>query len=183
MKPPGLAAIILSVDPGKATGWAITEVYDAAHIQAPTKDLITSPYFHKCYLRFVEYGTILTVEDASTQFNSIARSAQLLATTYDVPLKLITEKFVITKTAMQKNTTWSSEVTGIVRNAVMNVCPTATYDDTQKPTEMKNLVHKNKLLHELGLKRRGARMTTHESDALGHAILYAARLSKRITRL
>jgi hypothetical protein len=181
MKQPGLVAVIVTVDPGESTGYSVVEVYNAKHPQIPA-GTYGHAIFARCRVRPLAYGTV-GYDQASDVLDQHITYAAALAADREVPLRVVVEKFVITRTAMQTNSTWSSEVTGMAVTSLHRAAPTAKIDTTQQPTEIKNLIHKNRILQQIGLKPHGSGMTTHEADALAHALLFAARLSNGLTRL
>lgn len=175
------ACVVLSVDPGLATGVAQSALYRKPHdLEFPTL------YRHELMGKFdLDLGcqTTLSWTEAAKNAAMMVVSARDAAATAGVPLTVVIEQFVITKTALQKNTTWSSEVAGMFTLATYEHAPDAALVLTQKPSQIKTLVHGNKALEECGIKRRGVAMVDHEQDAIAHAMLYAARLSQGQVRI
>jgi len=171
-------ATVFAVDPGFRTGLAVARLYPRDHAsEAPTPTAVQHPMFHRFYV---------DVDHAWTaEFDDMPDEAARILQDPDVhtrgPLHIVTEHFQITRVAMQENATWSSEVIGMIRAARRYYAPDATLHTTQRPGDMKPLVHTPKVLQTLGLKRRG--MTTHEADAVGHVLLFAARASNREVKL
>lgn len=172
-------AVVLAVDPGMATGIVVAHIYPRGpHDEPPTETAVAHPAFHRYFLDVGEPMTV-TYDDMPEALSKILGKIRTLHGNY-VPLHVVLEKFVITRVAMQENATWSSEVTGMTICATKLLFPSAKIDTTQKPADMKPLVPRT-VLRSLGLWATG--MTDHEADAIGHAILYAARASTRQVKL
>lgn len=175
------ACVVLSVDPGLATGVALSVLYRQPH------DLeLPNMHRHELMGKFdleLRYQATLTWSGAAKSGTNFVESAHGLAAALGVPLTVVIEQFVITKTALQKNTTWSSEVSGMFTLATYQYAPDAALVLIQKPSQIKTLVHGNKALEQCGIKMRGVSMVDHEQDAIAHAMLYAARLSQGQARI
>lgn len=171
-------ATLITVDPGVATGYALTHLYDT-----PQEGNHTDIRLGAQSLTVRTHGTT-NMENAPDVFQLLAEHANY-HTPSDVAICLIVEDFIITRTAMQKNTTWSSEVTGMAIAAarLTIAADRLTIDNTQSSSSMKNVVHNSKVLQAMGIKKRGDKMTGHEADALGHAVLYAARHNLKQVKL
>lgn len=171
-------ATLVTVDPGQMTGYGILHLYDNKE-QGKHTDIRLGDHSVTIRMR----GTT-GMDDAPDAFKLLMQRAES-HTPANVPICLVVEDFIITRTAMQKNTTWSSEVTGMAKAAAQFLIPSyqLVIDNSQSSSDMKNVVHKAKVLQDMGIKTRGDKMTDHEADALGHGILYAARINAKQVKL
>lgn len=171
-------ATLVAIDPGLMTGYGILHLYNNKQ-QGKHTDIRLGDHS----VTVQTHGTT-DMDNAPETLELLMQHAQF-HTPDDVPICLVVEDFIITRTAMQKNTTWSSEVTGMAKYAAKRLIPNhqLVIDESQSSSDMKNAIHKPKVLQDMGVKVRGDKMVSHESDALGHGILYAARVNLKQVKL
>jgi hypothetical protein len=169
----------MGVDPGDDTGIGLAVLYAPDETVPSGVDTYTHPMLngHRLWLQM---HAVTDYDNAPKIIGVFMRRAEHLRDTYapDTPIQLTIEKFIITKTAMDANATWSSEVTGMAIAApVLLPVPNVRVITTQQPNGMKNIIHANKVLQTLQITRRGDGMTQHEKDAIGHVLVRAAALA------
>lgn len=165
---------LLTVDPGLMTGWAISTLWpDATHPEVG--NVYAHPLLGRYDIQLHSRGTV-TWQSSLVDAPGIVHAAAAAATSTGTELMTVIEQFVINKTALQKNTTWSSEVLGVFALATKQFDPRIALDLTQKPSQIKTLFITNKVLEQAGIKQPRKAMVSHEQDAVAHAMLFGTRL-------
>jgi hypothetical protein len=182
-----VAHIILGVDPGEDTGIAVGILYRPdEYVHEPSGPAYTPRMLHGWQLQ-IPFHAVTDYDNATAALSTAvnyAGGARQRIPGADPNLYLVIENFIITKTAMDTNATWSSEVTGMAMSTglllwnPLNTDGKVHIDKTQQPNGMKGLIHDNKLLQEMQITRRGDKMTQHQKDAIGHVFVFANRLSE-----
>lgn len=169
--------VILAVDPGETTGYLVATLTPDPNAVHGIVTEHTHPLISGFTLTSHMWNQFI-FDTAPEEARIVARAAGRAADRAGIPhtrIAVVVENFIITRNAMMANATWSSEVTGIVKAMATVEIPGHYWDKSQKSAEMKNVIHDRKVLQEMGLKRRGAGITTHMADAMGHALLFSAR--------
>lgn len=190
---PPYGGTVLALDPGKATGYALCTLHKAdPNAEADTADWGVGHYIlGDKTIRVVESGAA-SFEEIPEILDSMVRvglahhrilteaAGRLTLDKHtgdeilDRPLFIVAEHFTLTANSVKGQSLWSSEIIGMARYIAARSGGLIVLDDSQQPSSMKNLIHRNNVLRETGLARNG--MTPHEKDALGHAFLFATRL-------
>lgn len=164
--------IILAIDPGLTTGYCTGLLWR----EGDTSEGVTNTAFAGysfTRLNGGQFGMDEAPETLLTLVRELAHTARELHIP-DHRVAVLAEKFVITRTAMQSNATWSSEVTGMVQAiAQLHLPPGYYWDKSQQPSQMKRLIQQGGVMKETGYDK--LRQGPHAKDALGHALLFAAR--------
>lgn len=172
---------LLTVDPGLMTGWAISTLWPDA--SAPEAGNVHAhPLLGRYDFQLHAQGTVTWLQSL-TDAPGIVATAAIHAINARTPLMTVIEQFVINKTALQKNTTWSSEVLGVFALASKQFSADIALDLTQKPSQIKTLFIANKVLEQAGIKQPRKAMVSHEQDAIAHGMLYGTRLHNGETRV
>lgn len=184
----GYGTTVLALDPGKSTGYALCSVYKGEpHTNGVTHPILGNRWVQvhsSGSLSFEEITRALPVLLDEAVTGHWRRSLVSGQTHNDAsgkshpvrPAVLLCEHFTLTVNAVRGQSGWSLEVIGMARMLAARAEDPVQFDTTQQPSAMKNLIHNNRVLHECGLIRE--KMTQHEKDALGHALLFATRLGR-----
>ena len=184
----GYGTTVLALDPGKSTGYALCSVYKGE----PHTNGVTHPILGDRWVQVHSSGS-LSFEEAPRALPVLLdeavtghwRRSHVSGQTHNDasgkshpvrPAVLLCEHFTLTVNAVRGQSGWSLEVIGMARMLAARAEDPVQFDTTQQPSAMKNLIHNNRVLHECGLIRE--KMTQHEKDALGHALLFATRLGR-----
>lgn len=177
--------VVVGIDPGETTGLALATLYkETSGAQAGSQaegvqpdQTHTHPLIQGFHVEVREW-TDASFDDAVPKLRAVIRQARRLAYAHNLPMSRVAvtvERFILTRTAVMGNATWSSEVTGMAKALAAVDTPGYHWDRTQSAADMKTTVHQAKALQQMGLIKRGAKISTHMADALGHVILFAAR--------
>lgn len=177
------AAVIVCIDPGKATGLVVASAWrKPAGVPIDDANAITHRLFNKYALQMHQ----ITTYDFETIYTDLIGSmiyADELGKKLDVPVKLVGEAFIITNTAQRGASTWSLEVIGGSKALRDTQFPhwSAT-DYSQKSSDAKSIIT-NTVLKDCGLtsKNLDRKLTPHEQDALRHGLLHVARVQTKKT--
>lgn len=180
MKP---EAVILCIDPGKATGLAVVSAWrKPAGIPVDSEEGFSHRLFNK-YVIQLHQLTTLNFDTVYTDLVGSMTYADELSKKLGVPAKLVGEAFIITNTAQRGASTWSLEVIGGSKALRDTQFPHwCSYDFAQKSGDAKTVVT-NTVLKDCGLTKKnlGRVLTPHEQDALRHALLHVARIQSKKT--
>lgn len=187
---PGYGSTVLSLDPGKATGYALCSVHRLESDGRSAQDWgVRHDVLGNRTLRVYESGSVSfedlpallddLVDRGLSRHGMLAEAAGYVekvdgAWKVTRPMFIVAEHFTLTANSVKGQSLWSSEIIGMARYIAARSGGRIVLDDSQQPSSMKNLIHRNDVVRVTGLATKG--MTPHEKDALGHAFLFATRL-------
>ena len=195
LRSPGYGSTFIALDPGKATGYALCSVHRIETDGRSDREWgARHDVLGRRALRVYESGTssfedlpgVLDglVQRGLSRHDILSQAAGYSEGTGDAvvntrPMFIVAEHFTLTANSVKGQSLWSSEIIGMARYIAAMSEGRIVLDDSQQPSSMKNLIHKNDVVRETGLAAKG--MTPHEKDALGHAFLFATRLGGKST--
>ena len=176
-------AVIVCIDPGKATGLVVASAWrKPAGVSIENEDGVTHRLFNKYALQMHQITT-LAFDTIYTDLIGAMEYANDLGEKLNVPVKLIGEAFIITNTAQRGASTWSLEIIGGSKAIRDTQFPHwQQYDFAQKSSDAKTIIT-NTVLKDCGLTKKalGRQLTPHEQDALRHTLLHVARIQSKKT--
>lgn len=187
---PGYGSTFIALDPGKETGYALCSVHRletdgrSAQEWGAKHDILGRRALRVYESGSASFGDLPGVLDGLTKrglsrHELLSQSAGYFKDSgngpvYTRPMFIVAEHFTLTANSVKGQSLWSSEIIGMARYIAAMSGGRIVLDDSQQPSSMKNLIHKNDVVRKTGLATKG--MTPHEKDALGHAFLFATRL-------
>lgn len=159
---------VLAIDPGFVTGTAVVDVFNTNTVQQPP-GLRRHALFGPNRGITVLGSTNIEFENAPAE---LKQTLEAVAGDPNIPVSIVVEKFVATTKTIAGHAEWSWEVTGMVHALAGTMYFPLKVDTKQMPSTMKTTVGRH-VLKEMGLLE--PKMSQHQIDALGHAVLYVAR--------